>query len=295
MVKAAMFCSSLCQCSTGLAANGHSPSAPGCSSSQLILFLSLGTFHFKRFYPPPQSKHLGFGAPPTSLAKPHPCWHPFQGGRQSPPWLPWMFLLGKDKTTMQVINSRFCRLRTILLPPCRMTDSRDKTVGLSCIVEMPRGVEREGKGSERSETPYGNSPVLVMKETLWPCQSQLLPKSTTEGGIKETTTKKPHWTQAHHPLPFFCVPLSHTVYCKRPIPFYLAACNISVNNLFPSDVLLLHSAHSLYPVLICFYSWRYLESNQLLMSTGFYHRCGRAEWRCPMSRRAELVTSQSCL
>lgn len=46
VLKAAMPCNLLCQCSAGLAANGHSPSAPGRSSSQVILFLSLRTFNF---------------------------------------------------------------------------------------------------------------------------------------------------------------------------------------------------------------------------------------------------------
>lgn len=83
MVQAAMPCCLLCQCSTGLAANGHSPSAPGCSCSQVILFLSLRTFHFslllsKGFIPLHReevpwiwsSSHQGT----TSLLTPIPRW-----------------------------------------------------------------------------------------------------------------------------------------------------------------------------------------------------------------------------
>lgn len=129
---------------------------------------------------------------PRSWSTKHPCWHPFQGVRQSPAWLPWMLPLGKVKTPQQVISSRVCHLRTILLPLCRMTDSRDKMVLLllCCIVEMLKGVEREGKGSWRSGVPYGNRLVLVIKETLWPCQSQLLPKYTTERGKRNNHKKK---------------------------------------------------------------------------------------------------------
>lgn len=140
-----------------------------------------------------------------------------------------MFPLGKDKTPEQVNSIRVCHLRTIFLPPCRMADSRDKMVPLllCCIMEMPKGVEKE-RVREKWNTLWKQACTSDERNPL-PCQSQLLPKSATEGGKKKQPQKN---STEPTPPPFLCVPLSHTVYCKRPIPFYLEACNISVNNHF---------------------------------------------------------------
>lgn len=96
-----------------------------------------------------------------------------------------------------------CCLRTVLLPRCRMTDSRDKTVLLlvCCIVEMPKEVEREGKGSERGGTPYGNrnderNPVALPESA--PTQVH------NRRGEKKQPQKNPTEPQ---PPPFSCVPL----------------------------------------------------------------------------------------
>lgn len=110
---------------------------------------------------------------------------------------------------------------------------------------MLKWVEREGKGSWRSGTPYGNRLVLGKKRNPLALPEPAPTQIHNRKGGKQTTTKKKIKPQ---PPPFFCVPLSHAVYCRRPITFYLAAYNISVNNqLFPLGELLLHPAHSLKP------------------------------------------------
>lgn len=56
---------------------------------------------------------------------------------------------------------------------------------LSCIVEMPKEVEREGKGSQKWNTLWKQA-CTNDEKTLQPCQSQLLPKSTTDEGNKQS-------------------------------------------------------------------------------------------------------------
>lgn len=105
-----------------------------------------------------------------------------------------------------------------------------------------------GEGGER---------VMEKWNTLWkqactrkktkpsgPARASSYPNTQQKGGKTNNHKKK----IKPQPPPFFCVPLSHAVYCRRPITFYLAAYNISVNNqLFPLGELLLHPAHSLKP------------------------------------------------
>lgn len=100
-----------------------------------------------------------------------------------------------------------------------------------CVVswKCQKGWKRKGERvTEKWNTLWKQACTSDERNPL-PCQSQLLPKSATEGGKKKQPQKN---STEPTPPPFLCVPLSHTVYCKRPIPFYLEACNISVNNHF---------------------------------------------------------------
>lgn len=127
-----------------------------------------------------------------------------------------MLPLGKAKTPQQVISSRVCHLRTILLPLYRMTDSRDKMV-LLCCGNAKGGGEGGERVMEKWNTLWKQACTRKKTKPSGPARASSYPNTQQKGGKTNNHKKKKlnpnplHFSVFHFHMQYIAEDQSHFI------------------------------------------------------------------------------------